>query len=165
MALNKAWMKVKNRSSYDYVKGVDNFLNFALSNVREEDKEIVTIRCPCHNCRDILFKRKRKTDVRLDLLKWGMYDKYSMWEFHGEVLEDVRADDNYNDFDCDNDIGITMLQDAFGVASMNVELRMKEPNENAKKIYQLLQHYQEPLTVKGMTMTKLAYIVKLLHKK
>ncbi|KAL2937252.1 hypothetical protein RDABS01_020701 [Bienertia sinuspersici] len=127
MALNKAWMKVKNRSSYDYVK--------------EEDKEIVTIRCPCNNCRNILFKRK--SDVRLDLLKWGMYDKYSVWDFHGEVLEDVRADDNYNDFDCDNDIGITMLQDAFGVASMDVGVEdelvndnenvLKEPNENAKK--------------------------------
>ncbi|KAL2922688.1 Cadherin EGF LAG seven-pass G-type receptor 1 [Bienertia sinuspersici] len=166
-------MKVKNQSSYDYVKGVDNFLNFALSNVREEDKEIVTIRCPCNNCQIILFKRN--SDVRLDLLKWGIYDKYSVWEFHGEVLEDVRADNNYNDFNCDNDIGITMLQDAFGVASMNVGVEdelvndnenvLEEPNENAKKFYRLLKQDQEPLTVKGMTMAKLAYIVKLLHMK
>ncbi|KAL2925323.1 Methionine aminopeptidase 2, partial [Bienertia sinuspersici] len=122
MDLNKAWMKVKNRSPYDYVKGVDNFLNFALSNVREEDKEIITIRCPCNNCRNILIR-----------------------------------------------------ENAYGVASMNVgvedelvnenEYVSEETNENAKKIYRLLQQYQEPLIVKGMTMTKLANIVKLPHTK
>ena len=34
MILNKTWVNVKDRSSIDYVYGVDEFLKFALSKVR-----------------------------------------------------------------------------------------------------------------------------------
>ena len=58
MILNKAWVKVKDRSSIDYVNGVDEFLNFALSKVREDDRDSTTIRCPCNSCRNIYFLKQ-----------------------------------------------------------------------------------------------------------
>lgn len=174
MALNKAWMKLKSRSSSDYIYGVDSFLDFALSSVEENEKETITIRCPCNSCRTIFYKRK--CDVRFDLLKWGMYEKYTSWEFHGELYDDSSDEENDNGNDFGNhDSGFAMLQDACGVATMNVgldedtsnenNLMPEEPNADAQKFYRLLKEYQQPLTVDGTTMSKLSYIVKLLHLK
>ena len=171
MILNKAWVKVKDRSSIDYVNGVDEFLNFALSKVREDDRDSTTIRCPCNSCRNIFLKTK--CDVRFDLLKGGMYEKYTFWELHGEEL--VESSDG-DDVDESNDIdsGFIMLQDACGVGAMNVGSaeealnnveEYEKPNANAKKFFKLLEEYQEPLTMHGTTMSKLSYIVKLLHLK
>ncbi|XP_057548101.1 uncharacterized protein LOC130826536 [Amaranthus tricolor] len=171
MILNKAWVKVKDRSSIDYVNGVEEFLNFALSKVREDDRDSTTIRCPCNSCRNIFLKTK--CDVRFDLLKGGMYEKYTFWELHREEL--VESSDG-DDVDESNDIdsGFTMLQDACGVGAMNVGSaeealnnveEYEKPNANAKKFFKLLEEYQEPLTMHDTTMSKLSYSVKLLHLK
>ncbi|XP_021721140.1 uncharacterized protein LOC110688702 isoform X1 [Chenopodium quinoa] len=119
---------------------------------------------------------KRKCDVRFDLLKWGMYEKYTSWEFHGELYDDSSDEENDNGNVFGNhDSGFAMLQDACGVAAMNVgldedtsnenNLMPEEPNADAQKFYRLLKEYQQPLTVDGTTMPKLSYIVKLLHLK
>ena len=171
MILNKAWVEVKDRSSIDYVNGVDEFLNFSLSKVREDDRDSTTIRCPCNCCRNIFLKTK--CDVRLDLLKSGMYEKYTFWELHGEELVESSEGDDVNESN-DTDSGFTMLQDACGVGAMNVGSAQEalnnveeyeKPNANAKKFFKLLEEYQEPLTMHGTTMSKLSYIVKLLHLK
>ena len=88
MALNKAWIKKNDRTSLGYINGVNQFLDFAFLNAREKDRDSNTIRCPCNNCRNIFFLKK--PEVRLDLLKWGMYEKYTFWEFHGEKLNNSR---------------------------------------------------------------------------
>ncbi len=141
MNLNKEWVKVKDRSSSFYVNGVDEFLNFALSNVSEDDKESATIRCPCNSCRNICFKTK--CDVRLDLLKKGIYEKYTLWDLHGEKLNESSDKENSNEFD-DTDNIFTMLQDACGVGGINFGSNeevlnnvneSEEPNENAKKFF------------------------------
>ncbi|XP_057535278.1 uncharacterized protein LOC130813461 [Amaranthus tricolor] len=169
--LNKAWVKVKDRSSIDYVNGVDQFLNFALSKVREDDRDSTNIRCPCNSCSNIFLKTK--CDVRLYLLKRGMYEKYTFWELHGEELVESSDGDDVNESN-DTDSGFTMLQDACGVGAMNVGsaeeglnnvAEYEKPNANAKKFFKLLEEYQEPLTMHGTTMSKLSYIVKLLHLK
>ncbi|XP_057526403.1 uncharacterized protein LOC130805635 [Amaranthus tricolor] len=117
MILNKAWVKVKDHSSIDYVNGVDEFLNFALSKVREDDRDSTTIRCPCNSFRNIFLKTK--CDVRFDLLKGGMYEKYTFWELHGEELVDSSYGDDVDESN-DIDSGFTMLQDACGFGAMNV---------------------------------------------
>ncbi|XP_057550615.1 uncharacterized protein LOC130828670 [Amaranthus tricolor] len=171
MILNKAWVKVKDRSSIDYVNGVDEFLNFSLSKVREDDRDSTTIRCPCNSCRNIFLKTK--CDVRFDLLKGGMYEKYTFRELHGEELVESSDGDDVDELN-DIDSGFTMLQDACGVGAMNVGSaeealnnveEYEKPNANAKKLFKLLKEYQEPLTMHGTTMSKLSYIVKLLHLK
>uniref|UniRef100_A0A803MV00 DUF4218 domain-containing protein n=1 Tax=Chenopodium quinoa TaxID=63459 RepID=A0A803MV00_CHEQI len=103
---------------------------------------------------------KRKCDVRFDLLKWGMYEKYTSWEFHGELYDDSSDEENDNGNVFGNhDSGFAMLQDACGVAAMNVgldedtsnenNLMPEEPNADAQKFYRLLKEYQQPLTVDG----------------
>lgn len=179
MASNKEWLKVKSRSSHEYVKGVDVFLEFAFNNIIEQDRETSTIRCPCDKCRNVFFKKK--CDVRLDLLKWGMYEKYLVWEFHGEEVDHLGANTTFegeNDIEVDGEESLyDMLQDAFGVPGMNL-VRVggqnmtnnersipQEPPSDVKIFYRLLEEYKESLTVDGDTMSKLSYIVKLLHLK
>ncbi|KAL8162298.1 hypothetical protein V2J09_013787 [Rumex salicifolius] len=67
-----------------------------------------------------------------------------------------------------------MLQDACGLAGMNIggdgqtingKEMAQEPNADAQKFYRLLKEYEVPLTAEGKTMSKLSYIVKLLHLK
>uniref|UniRef100_A0A803N0D7 Uncharacterized protein n=1 Tax=Chenopodium quinoa TaxID=63459 RepID=A0A803N0D7_CHEQI len=69
-----------------------------------------------------------------------------------------------------------MLQDACGITSMSLgndvqnmkgitENSHVEPNEDARKFYRLLEEFQEPLTIDGSKMSKLSYIMKLLHLK
>ena len=49
MALNKEWMKL-NRSLRDSLDGLEAFLNFSFRDVREQDKNTLTIRCPYDKC-------------------------------------------------------------------------------------------------------------------
>uniref|UniRef100_A0A803MKL6 Transposase n=1 Tax=Chenopodium quinoa TaxID=63459 RepID=A0A803MKL6_CHEQI len=104
-----------------------------------------------------------------------MYEKYTSWEFHGKLYDDSSDEENDHGNDFGNhDSGFAMLQDAYGVAAMNVGLDEDTSNENnlmpeeptdTHKFYRLLKEYQQPLTIDGTTMSKLSYIVKVLHLK
>uniref|UniRef100_A0A803MKH3 Transposase-associated domain-containing protein n=1 Tax=Chenopodium quinoa TaxID=63459 RepID=A0A803MKH3_CHEQI len=56
-----------------------------------KDDNTATIRCPCDNCRNLVYKKR--CDVRFDLLKSGMYEYYTIWDLHGE------KGDHLNDYD------------------------------------------------------------------
>ncbi|KAJ8434140.1 hypothetical protein Cgig2_000860 [Carnegiea gigantea] len=122
MALNKEWMKLY-RSSHDYLDGVDAFLNFAFRDVREEDKNRLTIRCPCDKCRNALLKTR--LEARFDLLRCGIYEKYTTWEFHDESIDQFNGD---NSSENNENEEVNMLQDACGVAGMGLGI------ENEKDI-------------------------------
>ncbi|KAL8153272.1 hypothetical protein V2J09_011032 [Rumex salicifolius] len=101
-----------------------------------------------------------------------MYEKYTSWEFHGETSTHISEEEHDNNFD--DDTGFSMLQDACGLAGMNIggdgqtingKEMAQEPNADAQKFYRLLKEYEVPLTAEGKTMSKLSYIVKLLHLK
>ncbi|XP_021750930.1 uncharacterized protein LOC110716606 isoform X1 [Chenopodium quinoa] len=173
MDFDKEWTKINDRSLVEYIKGVDNFLNFAFSNVIEDDNT-ATIRCPCDNCRNLVYKKR--CDVRFDLLKSGMYEYYTIWDLHGEKVSNSPSgningmeDGDGNGMESD-DSGVHMLEDAFGVPGMQGDHLNdydfnEEPTGDAAMFYHLLKEYEEPLTSNGTTMSKLSYIVKLLHLK
>ncbi|KAL2935227.1 V-type ATP synthase beta chain [Bienertia sinuspersici] len=122
MAFNKEWMKMIDHTTREYREGVDSFLNFAFSNIVEDD-DTPTIRCPCDKCRNLIFKKK--CDVRFDLLKFGMYENYTTWDLHGENTNASSSGshtnmENSDEIDSD-DSGLNMLQDAFGIPGMHFE--------------------------------------------
>ena len=165
MTLNKEWVTIEDRASHEYVKGVDHFLNFAFSSVLVSDAN-ATIRCPCDKCRNINLRKR--IEVRFDLLKFGMYKYYTIWDLHGEQ----RAQSVSNNTSDDDDSVVNMIEDACGVAGMQLEMDVsnhtqshEQPNGEALKFYRLLKEYEEPLVVEDTTMSKLSYIVKLLHLK
>ncbi|KAK1363523.1 hypothetical protein POM88_039084 [Heracleum sosnowskyi] len=57
--LNKDWIDLVNRTSHDYVNGVEKFLDFAFSKRPPGTKEIT---CPCKNCSN-RYHRDRETNT------------------------------------------------------------------------------------------------------
>ena len=140
-----------NRSLCDYIDGVDAFLNFAFRDVREEDKNTLTIRCPCDKCQNVLLKTG--LDVRFDLLRCGIHEKYATWEFYGENVdqfdEDNCMENNENEGGYDSD-EVNMLEDACGVAGMGLGIENEkdieqhiheQPTGGSAKFHLLLKEY------------------------
>jgi len=148
----------------DYIDGVDAFLNFAFRDVREEDKNTLTIRCPCDKCQNVLLKTG--LDVRFDLLRCGIYEKYTRWEFHGESVDQFNGDnsrknnENTGGYDSDE---INMLKDTCCVAGTSLEIENEkdveehiheQPTGETAKLYDLLKEHQESLSLNDETMSK-----------
>ena len=117
---------------------------------------------------------KLKIDVRGELLKKGFWDSYKVWDLHGEVLARVenskvtRRDEVEYDSNEDDDI-TEIIHDT--CAYTNVENNTnssegnEEPNINATKFYILLKDAQTELYPGCTKVSKLSFIVKLLHLK
>src|SRR4051812_2063760 len=72
---NKRWIKLRDRRLPEYLKGMDDFLDFAFSG----NKPPKTIRCPCCRCNNVNFKTR--DDVDHDLHEWGFEPSYVNWEY------------------------------------------------------------------------------------
>ncbi|XP_060183223.1 uncharacterized protein LOC132613195 [Lycium barbarum] len=110
---------------------------------------------------------KLRINVRGDLLNKGFWDSYNVWDLHGEVL--VRVDDEVEDDSIEEDNITDMIHDACGF--MNVEDNTnssegnEEPNVHATKFYKLLENDHTELYPGCTKVSKLSFVVKLLHLK
>ncbi|XP_057425376.1 uncharacterized protein LOC130718765 [Lotus japonicus] len=171
---NRGWIKLKDRTLPEYLKGIDDFLNFAFSGSKPKR----FIRCPCSKCNN--FNYKSRDDVMHDLLKWGFEPSYERWEYHGESLSDASSDNDAGN-DCDVDLEISdnsqtysMLHDMHqslnmdrgnvfdnpGPSSMN-----EEPNKDAKRFYGLLKDAEQKLYPGCQKFSKLSFIMRLFQMK
>lgn len=177
--MDKEWMKLKDRGAPQYLNGIDNFLDFAFNNssVDHAGNQIGTkIRCPCCRCANVHYKTR--SEVRFDLLRNGILQSYIVWDKHGEDYNDVSLESEANT-DCDGDVDeemLDMLQVGCGVAGMGLlgghdrgdddhSEEAQEPSGEAARFYRLLRDYKDPLVVDGSKVSKLVYIMKLLHLK
>ncbi|KAJ8422120.1 hypothetical protein Cgig2_006428 [Carnegiea gigantea] len=110
----------------------------------------------CDKCRNVLLKTR--LEVRFDLLRCGIYEKCTTWEFHGESFNQFKGDNsrenNENEGGYDSD-EVNILEDACGVAGMGLGIETEkyieehiheQPTGEAAKFYPLLKEYQEPLS-------------------
>ncbi|XP_060202370.1 uncharacterized protein LOC132630789 [Lycium barbarum] len=159
--MDKSWLNIRNRVDQRYRDGVESFLNWAFSQLGVS----TIIRCPCKGCMNTVFKLR--INVRGDLLNKGFWDSYKVWDLHGEVL--VRVDDEVEDDSMEEDNITEMIHDACGY--MNVEDNTnssegnEEPNMHATKFYKLLENAQTELYPCCTKVSKLSFVVKLLHLK
>ncbi|XP_060170851.1 uncharacterized protein LOC132601805 [Lycium barbarum] len=159
--MDKSWLNIRNRVDQRYRGGVESFLNWAFS----QPGVSTIIRCPCKGCMNTVFKLR--INVRGDLLNKGFWDSYKVWDLHGEVL--VRVDDEVEDDSIEEDNITEMIHDACGY--MNVEDNTnssegnEEPNMHATKFYKLLENAQTELYPGCTKVSKLSFVVKLLHLK
>ncbi|CAI0444874.1 unnamed protein product, partial [Linum tenue] len=164
------WMSIRNRREPGFVDGVNNFIDYAFSHSANKE----AIRCPCTKCRNAVYKGR--SEVQYHLLKNGILENYSTWNFHGEgagntqdststqeLNEDHMLEDTLDDMDgLLNDIyGRRGEEEDFG---MDTEEVAEEPNQDAAAFYRLLQEAKEKL-YPNCEYTKLSTIVKLLHLK
>ena len=98
-----------------YLKGIAQFLDFAFVTATEGGK----ILCPCINCNNCLLKSQE--DVYDDLICDGFLKGYTNWVYHGEGNPSIILDRDSNAYDDQDDMH-GMLQDAFGIATLEGEL-------------------------------------------
>ena len=91
------------RTSEEYQKGVEEFIEFAKRNVSSKNGKYP---CPCVKCVNV--DRKSLDSIRNDLICEGINRRYRKWIWHGELgttVEHVKAaevDDNDDDeYVCD----------------------------------------------------------------
>ncbi|KAH0768778.1 hypothetical protein KY290_012759 [Solanum tuberosum] len=166
--MDKSWLNIRNRVDQRYRDGVEGFLNWAFS----QPGVNTMIRCPCKGCMNTVFKLKN--NVRGDLLKKGFWDSYKVWYLHGEVLarfenSNVTHRDEVEDDSTEDDDITGMIHDACGYTNVenntNSSEGNEEPNIHATKFYKLLKDAQTELYPGCTKVSKLSFIVKLLHLK
>ena len=79
LRVNKDWMYESNRVGPVYIKGVEEFLEFANAN---NVGGFETLTCPCAKCQN--KKWYIPLVVRNHLICYGMHKSYSVWALHGE---------------------------------------------------------------------------------
>ncbi|KAK1359706.1 hypothetical protein POM88_044180 [Heracleum sosnowskyi] len=118
------WMYKISPATADYIKGVEDFITYAMLYVekkhKEEGKEQMIL-CPCRNCNN--FKKYRSVDtVRDHLFRRGFKEGYEKWIWHGEGLVSTRTSgtkrgreedsmEKNDDEDMENDMVQEMIQD------------------------------------------------------
>lgn len=95
--MDKSWMSSTNRRSKEYLNGVNDFIEFAKRNMRDEGM----IPCPCRRCMN--SKWVTLHEVKSHLKYPGIDKSYTFWVHHGESL-DSDEDNDDNDDDLENDI-------------------------------------------------------------
>ncbi|XP_026383291.1 uncharacterized protein LOC113278748 [Papaver somniferum] len=84
--MDRSWIRLKDRTSDEYVKGIQSFMVVAKNYTDAEQK----ILCPCRSCQN--KNPKRKLDlIERHLRSNGFSPSYQVWVHHGEKL-------NLNDF-------------------------------------------------------------------
>ncbi|KAM3397800.1 hypothetical protein P3S68_001313 [Capsicum galapagoense] len=166
--MDKSWLNITNRVNQRYRDGVDSFLNWAFS----QSGVSTIIRCPCKECRNTVFKLR--IDVQLHLLNKGFWVSYKVWEYHGEVLDRVKisnvaGSEEVEDDGIEEDDIIEMVHDACGYTNMQDATNSwegnEDPNVHASKFYRLLEDAQTELYPGCTKVSKLSFVVKLLHLK
>lgn len=135
-------------------------MKFAISNSKELNK---FIKCPCSKCKNICFKSDG--EVKYDLFANGFLESYTVWNLHGEDVNDgsrnfttnMEHEDVFDQFE--------MLRDAFGQNYDNNEEAEEEPNFEASKFYKNLKSGAAPIYPGNTNFTKLTLVTKLLHFK
>lgn len=78
---DKKWMKCDNKSE-QFVEGVRLFIQFA----KEKGGANALFLCPCGRCKNSKAL-VTLTETSLHLMKYGIYQSYTTWHFHGEISE------------------------------------------------------------------------------
>ena len=113
-----------------YLKGVDEFLDFAFVNVVRNGK----ILCPCVDCNNCVWKDRE--DVRANVVIQGFLKSYTNWIEHGETW----LHDESTSYPCDDMQGL--LHDATGIPILNDETTHEQREEisaDASEFFRLMK--------------------------
>ncbi|KAK2363440.1 hypothetical protein QL285_088428 [Trifolium repens] len=179
--MDKSWI-TQPQTSYEYIKGLNGFLDFAFKNRLNG-----MAKCPCKKCG---FKTPQFRNVMYDHLRVTPFPVgYTCWCYHGEVATGENNNGSPNNplnlvHDNTNveDPIQNMINDAFGVdrnhsnevpIASNVDIEIDEdvmPNTTqgrteAKEFYELAKDGEQPLYEGCTKYSKLAFLVKLYHIK
>ncbi|KAL3498314.1 hypothetical protein ACH5RR_041046 [Cinchona calisaya] len=172
--MDKSWMRIADRRSRDYLKGVNDFIEFAKQNMGDERM----IHCPCKKCMN--SSRGTLREVKSHLKHPGIDKSYTFWVHHGECLDD---DDDIDD-DLENDVAVdnidednnddvhqmlddmqrsTFIEIGHGGSESTLEID-KTKEDNLARFDKLLKDAERELYT-GCKLSLLSSLLKLLHVK
>jgi len=158
---HREWMHDPTKQSKEYIKGVNEFLEFAFQNSKSNK-----ILCPCTNCANCL--KGSRTSVREHLIdpRRGFVRGYRQWVFHGE--EPTTSSRTVELVEMEHNMG-GLINDIFGVHLME-EPTLGEGERNPQvgecsKFYQLVKDNEEMLYPNCKKYSKLSFMVHLYHLK
>ncbi|XP_026436586.1 uncharacterized protein LOC113334575 [Papaver somniferum] len=119
LILDKKWMKCDNKSE-QYIEGVRLFIQLA----SEKGGANALFACPCGRCKNNKGL-VTLTKISLHLPKYGIYQSYTTWRFHGETSEvethayrDNSSEENIGDNVAEN---VSNVGDNVGVVAEDVD--------------------------------------------
>ncbi|XP_075089615.1 uncharacterized protein LOC107786374 isoform X4 [Nicotiana tabacum] len=166
--MDKTWMRCTDKLSNVYLKGVDDFLQFAFEHTELEGE----IPCPCKKCNNVFHKTR--DDVREHLIIFGIVKGYTRWFYHGEFAskeqrtnnDELRQEEVRNEQD--NDI-FDMIYDVAGPNIMDysggVKRKQVDTSEPDFEFSKLLDDAAQQLYPGCEQFSKLSLIVELFQIK
>ncbi|XP_049388479.1 uncharacterized protein LOC125852840 [Solanum stenotomum] len=172
--MDKTWMRCTDTSSDVYLKGVDNFLQFAFQNSEVEGE----IPCPCTQCNNV--SNGSRDEVKEHLILFGIVKGYTRWLQHGEfapkkkiINQDAEGKEQGEPSqkkrkERDDDM-FEMIYDAAGPEIMDdssgVKFQQGDASEPTSKFFKLLEDASQQLYPGCDTFSKLSLIVELFQIK
>ncbi|CAL9000633.1 unnamed protein product, partial [Prunus brigantina] len=168
--MSRRWIQNPNRCADEYLDGIEDFIEFA----RRHNPGATRIRCPCRRCNNTLWETIE--NVGFHLVRNGMIETYSIWNLHGEQLDNASSSnvtrvDNIEPIVDPNEQVIDIINDAFPFASTNInqegEDDMPTPMDSAEfeQYEQLLKSANQELYPGCESFFVLTAIVELMHGK
>ncbi|XP_048502755.2 uncharacterized protein LOC125498568 [Beta vulgaris subsp. vulgaris] len=128
------WMEFENRFDDLYVNGVNEFHDYAFTNlalssdIEEEDKKVP---CPCNRCNN--SRHKTREEIYNDLLLNGIVRSYVRWIYHGEYKPPFKRSRNDLGEGSSDDI-FRMIHERFspGVSNNDVDDDLDEEQQSTE---------------------------------
>ncbi|KAI5313040.1 hypothetical protein L3X38_042214 [Prunus dulcis] len=168
--VSKRWIQNPNRCADEYLDRIEDFIEFA----RRHNPGATRIRCPCRRCNNTLWETIE--NVGFHLVRNGMIETYSIWNFHGEQLDHAFSSnatrmDSVEPIMDPNDQVMDIIQDAFPFASTNLNHEREDdvptPIDSAEfeQYEKLLKNANQELYPGCESFSVLRAIVELMHRK
>ncbi|XP_060202678.1 uncharacterized protein LOC132631095 [Lycium barbarum] len=176
--MDKSWI-LKPRTTLEYKKGLQIFLDFAFSNVSSDNR----IKCPCSSCGFRLYQTR--AEVFDHLLFSPFPTGYTVWLLHGEkdVGETLTTRHKSQHINARDNPMQDMVNDVFNFYGQpanqehdtshgpvtegeNDMLPLPDgPNDKAKEFYELMRDGEQELYQGCVKYSKLSFLVRLYHIK
>ena len=157
--MNRDWINNAKKFSTAYLEGAKEFMQFVRDHGNGD-----SILCPCTKCLNLI--RHTQSEVHSHINRDGMSTTYTRWTCHGEDRAD---DDDHGAYESDNDDGNENdngtndddISDLLEDLQKTGDRGHAEPNLYSN----LLEEARRELHKGCTTMTRLSFIIKMLHIK
>jgi hypothetical protein len=159
----RGWIRDPTKESQEYIRGVNEFLDFAFRNSVENEK----IWCPCIKCANCKLHYRSSVYDHLTDKKRGFLRGYTQWIFHGEKSTTSSGTMEQHS-EMGHDMG-GLIRDVFAMPPSEEIFsgegeRNPEVGENVK-FYQLVKENEQVLYPNCKKYSKLSFMVHLYHLK
>nr|XP_004494940.1 uncharacterized protein LOC101496411 [Cicer arietinum] len=161
--MDREWMCDPSKKSEEYIRGVNEFLEFAFQNSQINGK----IMCPCTKCANCHSYSRVCVYEHLTDPHRGFLRGYRQWIYHGEKPRTSSSATKQN-VEMEHDMD-GLVHDVFGVHSTEEPIcgegeRIPEVRENSK-FYEFVKENEQMLYPNCKKYSKLSFMVHLYHLK